>query len=203
MVAHVIDRRNAMLVHLAVADDAGLRAAIDAPLSHPVATDMVDALFRALDKEPSDDAIDGMILMLEGQDIGAASGLWETARITPAVLALACRKLIATHKFKKLLEPADLQEACCKAAASLQAASNKLDAFMREFLNVDAILLEFAHDEWEKSWLLPQYRPMLARVLDLHATHGPARDDWIELIEREEAKLALESPEPMPSLRSE
>jgi hypothetical protein len=49
-------------------------------------------------------------------------------------------------------------------------------------------------DEWEKPWLLPQYRPLLGRILDNHWSNAP-EDSAVEgLIVCEKAKLALPPP---------
>ena len=72
---------------------------------------------------------------------------------------------------------------------------------MEEFLDIDAIMLEFAHNEWERPWLLPQYRPLLKDILHLHdCTVRGSYDEFSELIERERAKLALDKPPEQPKL---
>ena len=69
--------------------------------------------------------------------------------------------------------------------------AGRVHSFLDEFREVDAILLEFAYDEWEKPWHLPQYRPLLSRVLQSHSCHDQG-DVFVELVDSERAKLALE-----------
>jgi hypothetical protein len=69
--------------------------------------------------------------------------------------------------------------------------------FQTEFIGFDAVLLEFAYDEWQKPWLLPQYRPLLPRILESHSGHDGG-DAFVELVDRELAKLALEKPPEQP-----
>jgi hypothetical protein len=168
-------------------------ASRDGYLKRPLATKMVDALFRGLRIKSDEDGVEGMLSMIESQRMGAVSGLWAPVDITPTVLALACQKLLNVHGFPHL-KPSDLHSACKDASSRIKWAYEDADEFVDEFVELDAVLLEFAHDEWEKPWLLPQYRPSLGRVLQQHSHRGTEGDAFAELVDREQAKLALEKP---------
>jgi hypothetical protein len=159
---------------------------------------MVNAMYKGLGVKPDGDTLEGMLSMFgaEASGIGDLIGMWKTVDITSTVLAIACRAIIAKHKFN-LIKPADLREACSDASRRLRNLAGRTESFLDEFREVDAILLEFAHDEWEQPWLLPQYRPLLPRVLRGHSAHAD-EGAFADLIDREQAKLALEKPPEQP-----
>jgi hypothetical protein len=180
---------------------------------------MVGALLRALDAKSDRDALLGMTYMLESDEIAIASGMWEPLRLTETSLALACSKLIAATATRFVPRPAELHAACVEARNNLlwaeQAARDLVDYTRR----CDAVMLEFAPDEWERPYLLkPELQTTRQRMLELHDIYGDGGVDWDwgddhpnafrEALEREKTKLALVScsasipdePEQMPRL---
>ena len=170
-------------------------------LEKPVGIAMVTALYHAVGVKLGDETagmVAGVLDMLEGDEIGRASGLWEPLNVTPAILALASRKLITTSVFPP--KPAELRTACKEARDKLFWAQKAADETCEIARKADAVLLEFHRDEWERPWLLPQYRPLLARMLSLHSAsayeYGHEGEDeeltpFERLIEAERAKLAI------------
>ena len=68
----------------------------------------------------------------------------------------------------------------------------------------DAVLLEFAPDEWRQPYLTATYQPVLPRMLALHDIYGDGTEDFDDedkpnamrdAVEREKATLALPTPE--------
>jgi hypothetical protein len=167
-------------------------------LARPLAARMIQALFRALNEKPTEEVIEGMLCMLEGEatGIGDTTGLWKSVQITPAALALACQKLIATVKFPP--RPSELLDACREASRKIMLAYARAVSFIESFEAMDRILLEFAYEEWEKPYLLPQYRPLLDRILVTHHAHAEEDSAFEKLVERAQENLALleEPPEP-------
>ena len=169
---------------------------------------MVGALLGAFGVKADKDLLGGMVDMLEGDEIAIASGLWKPLHVSPVGLALACRKLIATSP-PYPPKPPELYEACREAENSLGLAQQAADKVVDFVRRCDAVLLEFAHDEWERPYQTPEFRPLLPRMLDLHATWGDGSRAWNEagweddyknhpfsaLVRAEEDKLALPPPE--------
>src|SRR5262249_54762247 len=130
-----------------------------------------------------------------------ASDLWRPVETSPAVLALACRKLIASNTFTP--KAAELREACREAYCSLKWAFEAAEELINFVRRCDVLLLEFDHKEWERPYLTPQYRPILAKMLELHRSEGDGSAAWLEwyvgdspppplvsVIQAEQAKLA-------------
>ena len=162
-----------------------------------------------------DGLLKGMLDMIESDEIARATGgdwrlsndcdaasRWRPLELTPAVLSLACRKLIASQVFE--LKPAELRKACVEARRSMQSAYGAADDFCDRFLESDAILLLHNHEQWERPYLSKYYRPLLKRVLELHEESenywdGPRECEppspFQAAVEREQAKLALPKPE--------
>jgi hypothetical protein len=93
-------------------------------------------------------------------------------------LALACRELIKTSVYTP--RPVELLAACENSENHLRFAIyglNQLTEFIRK---CDAIVLEFAYSEWEKSYLTPELRPIVARMLFLHDIYGDGTNEWDE-----------------------
>jgi hypothetical protein len=174
------------------------------------AADMVRTFYRVVGgkSEESTAMLMGALDMIEANDIAAMSGLWEPLNVSPTVLALACRKLIAeTVKF--VPKPGELREACKEAERKLYWAYRGAQDLVERTREADAILLSFAHDEWERPYRTAGYRPILPRMLELHAEQGDDSVEWYEaacadegnshpfaqLVRAEQAKLALPAPE--------
>ena len=209
MVSYATKGREKLLARFGPAVSASevLAGALEVNLDRKVATAMVGTLLGAFAAKADMDLLAGMIDVLEGNEIADASGLWRSVQTSPAVLALACRKLIASNKFTP--KAAELREACHEAYCSLlwayEAAKELIDFTRR----CDVLLLEFDHKEWERPYLTPQYRPILAKMLELHRSEGDGSAEWLEwyiigegkppplvaVIEAEQAKLLPPPPE--------
>ena len=87
------------------------------PLKTKTAAAMVGALLTAFGMRANRFVIAGMVDLLEGDDVAVASELWRPVRASPASLALACRKLMATSTFPP--RPAELLAACREANYTL------------------------------------------------------------------------------------
>jgi hypothetical protein len=168
---------------------------------------MLSALYRRMGVKKSDESqglLEGSLDMFASDDIGRASGLWKPLNASPAILALACRKLIATAIYPP--KPAEVRAACEEARDLLSSAERVADRLVEDVRKADAILLQFDYDEWQRPWLTPQHRPALARMLELHSIYGDESEEFDfdepvhplrALVEREKARLAIEqSPEP-------
>jgi hypothetical protein len=177
---------------------------------------MVGTMLAAFGAKADKDVLAGMLDMLEGGDeiAGMLDDDQEIAqwrlplRISSAGLALACRSLIASVKFTP--KPAELREACRKAERQLKWAMEAAEQLVDFVRRCDAVLLEFDHDEWRRPYLVPQCRPILQRMLELHEICGDGSNAWqeakwndddqrihpfAELVKAEQAKLALPAPE--------
>ena len=131
---------------------------------------MVAALLGTFGAKSDKDLLAGMLDMLEGDEIAIASGLWHPLRVTPAMLAIACRKLIATATFPP--RPAELYAACREASRSLRSAHDACDGLCDYVRRLDAVLLQFAPEQWREPYLTAQYRPIVQRMLSLHECFG-------------------------------
>jgi hypothetical protein len=179
MVPYAREHRTKWLAQFgpAVAASSIITDALNVKLERKVATMMISTMLGAFGAKVETDVLIAMLDMLESNDVADASGLWTPVDTAPAVLSLACRKLIASNTFKP--KPAELREACREASNSLWSgldASNKLVDFVRR---CDVLLLEFDHDEWERPYLTPQYRLILPKMLELHESEGDGSDAWL------------------------
>jgi hypothetical protein len=207
-VPYAIEQRNKFLPKFAQADDA--RGVLNvacrwAPPDRKTASAMIGALLGAFGARADKDVLVGMLDMIESDQMGIASELWQPMHLSPAKLALACRKLIVTNKFPP--RAAELHEACCEADYKLAVAERTVDELVEHVRRHDAVLLAFARDEWERPYLTHQYRPVLDRMLELHAIWGIDSETWDQedddgnpldpfqaLVWAEQAKLALPEP---------
>jgi len=171
-------------------------------LERPVAVEMISTLFSAIGIKPGEDSagmLAGSLDMIESDEIARASGLWRPLAVSPAILALACRKLIATAKWVK---PCELRVACDEAGTNLMWAQQAADGLVDYVRRADAILLAFAPDEWRVPYQTPQFRPVLELMLEKHEIYGDGTDeaDWEDnqfraLVACERDKLlAIEAP---------
>jgi hypothetical protein len=180
MISYASKGRNKLLAKFGPAVSACevLTDVLYANLDRKVATAMVSTLLGAFAAKADMDVLTGMLDMLEGNEIADASGLWRSVQTSPAVLALACRKLIASNTFTP--KAAELREACREAYCSLLWASEAAHELADFTRRCDVLLLEFDHKEWERPYLTPQYRPILAKMLELHRLEGDGSDAWLE-----------------------
>ena len=166
-------------------------------LERAIAIDMLTGLYRALGVKAGDETeamVEGALSVLLSNDIALASELWRPLKLSPAILSLACRKLIATAIYQP--KPAEVHAACEDAGNNLLWAYQAADELREYVRRADAVLLQFAPDEWRQPYQTPQYRPALARMLELH--WGEDHDDdnqFMALVNRERRRLlAIEAP---------
>lgn len=163
------------------------------------AATIIASLYRALGAKPGDDPeglIEGSLdAILESDRLGRVTDAWKPIGATPAVVAIAAKKILQTAIFAP--KPAELAQACRDARHTLEGARGWCDSWLEDLQKADAILLEFAHDDWERPYLLPEHRPMLEPMLRAHyfadvvdeAYAGPFQ----EIVEREQAKYQIAS----------
>jgi hypothetical protein len=212
MVRHIGECRAKLLPLFAQANAARLSLveAIRKQVDHKLASAMVGQLLAGFAAKPDPAVLAAMVDMLQGDELAIASELWQPLHVSPAALALACRKLIATATF--VPKAAELHAACRDAANHLRWAYEAADKLIDFLRRCDVLLLEFDHDEWERPYLTPEYRPILQRMLDLHSIYGDGSDafgDWdydddgkpthplVALIIAEHAKIGIEWPRVM------
>jgi len=121
------------------------------------------------------DTLWAMINLIESDDIARALGEWKPLYVNPTTLALACQSLIARSTFPP--KPAELASACRKARNRVNGAVRFCEQLCEHAQRCDAVLLEFAPDEWRQAYAEPEYRKLvLPRMLDKHAIYGPRID---------------------------
>jgi hypothetical protein len=176
-----------------------------AGIDRNLAIDMLTTLYRSLGAKPDDGSLAAAIDMFESDALGVASGLWRPMNVTPAMLALACRSLINTCIFPP--KPAELRNACREADRAIGYACAAATNFREQVVEVDALLLMQAHDDWERPYLTERYRPILERMLYLHFcsdfyddkySDDPPFHPFVVAVDQERAKLALRAPQPEP-----
>jgi hypothetical protein len=122
------------------------------------------------------DVLAAMLDLLEGDDIASASELWRPVNATPAALALACRKLIATSKY--VPKPAEVLDAVREAQTELESAKQRCQEVIELLQIADAVMLEFApREEWIQPWQ-SHWRAGLGRMLALHEEYGDAHGQY-------------------------
>lgn len=147
------------------------------PVPRQLAIDMLSALLGAFGAKADRDIMLGMLDMLEGAELADATELWSPLRVSPVVLALACRQLIATATFPP--RAAELHNACGEANYTLGRAQGRCESLLGHVRRCDALLLEFDHTEWQRPYLQnPQYRPVQQRLLREHELRGNGSRDW-------------------------
>jgi hypothetical protein len=175
-----------------------LFSALTERLERDVALDMVSALYAAVGVKAGGDA-DGQVMavldMFESDALGAASDLWQPLNVTPAVLALACRKLITTTIYPP--KPAELYAACREVRCKITWAVETCEDVVDTIVEADALLLRHARDEWRQPYETELFRPVLRRMLELHnITCLDESDPFAKAIDEEQARLLLPPPEP-------
>lgn len=168
------------------------------PLERRVALRMVGVLLELLGVKDDPVALAAMVHLLEADGLARASRLWKPINVSPAALALAATKLIASQVFA--LKAAELAEACREAVKTMRKAEAACEALVDYVRKADAVLLAFAPDQWRVPWLMPEFRPILPRMLELHEIYGDGSEsfDWGRpsafgaAVERVRAELAPE-----------
>jgi hypothetical protein len=174
---------------------------------------MIGAMLGAFGAKADPVVMAGMLDMIESEELGIATGLCQPMHLSAESLAIACRTLIANNKF--IPKPAELHEACREAYRKLAAAFKTAEDLVMFVRRCDALLLEFAHDEWERPYLLSKYRQVLESMLELHSIYGNGtkefaawEQEWergkeihpfLALVRAEKAKLALPAPSAEPA----
>jgi hypothetical protein len=168
---------------------------------------LVAIMLGAFAVKPDEGVLNGMLDVLESDEVATVTGL-EPLHVSLVGLVMACRKLIRMSKFTP--KPAELAEACLETERELWRARVGTERLEQYLQKRDAILLEFDHDEWERPYQTPQYRPILRRMLELHDTYGDGSEKWDEqewdddgnplypfarLVKAEQHKLPPEEPE--------
>ena len=133
--------RNVGLCDFLAADAATrqLSNALSGGIERPVAIAMLTALYRRLGEKMNEEGkgkVEGAMYMLESDDIGRASGLWKPIEVTPAILALACLKLINTSVYSP--KPAEVRAACEEARNTLWQAYRVADKLFKQVCKADA-----------------------------------------------------------------
>jgi hypothetical protein len=173
-----LDSRNKLLRYFNAADQAHNLIAYNnhAGIERNIAAAMISAMLGALGAKGDKEALGGMIELIEGDAVARATGLWQPLNVTPTILAIACRKLIATSKY--VPKPVELAEACREAGGEVARAERYCEELADHVRRCDAMLLEFAPAQWREPYRLPQYETVVQRMLELHETWGNGDDEF-------------------------
>jgi hypothetical protein len=154
-----------------------LRAARERPLDPKVVTPMIVATVKAFGgakalggESAVKETMRAIIDVLTGDAIAMTTEMWLPVLATVPALALACRSLIATKTF--VPKPCEFADEVRKAAMTLWAAETRCEAVVDYVRSVDAVLLEFAPEQWREPYLTEEFRPALPRMLELHDAIG-------------------------------
>jgi hypothetical protein len=180
------EMRNKLLPYFVAANQAhNLIAANNSiGIERKIAVAMVSAMLGALGAKGDKEALGGMIELIEGDAVARATGLWQPLNLTPAILAIACRKLIATSKF--VPKPTELADACREAGREVARAECFCDELVDSVRRSDALLLEFAPDQWRAPYQLPQYQAIVQRMLELHETWGNGDEQFFAFADEDD-----------------
>lgn len=204
---NALPARNDWLPLFAQADAARLTLfnALWTRLGRVTAIEMVTKLYASLGvaKDSRREMAKAVVEMFENDDIVRATARawddrddplcgWQPVRATPTTVALACRMLVATHKFEP--RPAEVRAAVQEASRRIEHAHARASEFCDMFIAVDAILLQHARADWHAPYA-KQYRPVLDRVLELHLIEHDDDSPLAQLVRAEQRKLVLPKPE--------
>ena len=117
------------------------------------------------------------------------------------MLALAVRKLMHTEKWGP--KPSEVGEACREAREAINEHRKWMHNWLEHVRMADSVLLEFAHDEWERPYLEEGMHRERDRMLYWHGLQRYMDKEYIyrkdspfyKLVECEQTKL-LTPPEP-------
>jgi hypothetical protein len=147
-----------------------------APLDRPGAVKMLTALLEGFGVKDDKGAVTAMLDVLEADELGRATKLWAPIEASPAALALASKKLSVTAVFTP--RPAELANAVREAAKVIRRAADVCDRLVDMVRKADAVLLEFDYARWREPYRMPQFGPVLPKMLDLHEVYGDGSTDF-------------------------
>jgi hypothetical protein len=160
------------------------------PVQRSQAIDMLSVLLRAFGAKNNDAALFAMVDMFASAGDVAAGRMERPLYVSAVSLALACRELIA-NKERFAPQPAEVAEACREADRHIRFAQIRCEQVVNRVRRSDAVLLEFAPEQWCEPYLTPQYRPMVQRMLELHWDKGNSDDEFdpgLEWVDESEEK---------------
>jgi hypothetical protein len=211
-----VERRAALLPHFAAADEAActLYRALTTRIEHSVAVTMLGHAYAALGIKPKRAMLEAVADLIFADDVAHATGWpmartpdgervtpWEPLNATPLTVALGCRMIVGSARFEP--KPSEIRQAIIDARTEVRSAASVAEGYRDAVLQLDRILLMNAREQWERPYLSKQYRPLLARVLELHQPSifdDDEPSDFRKLIWAEQAKLALPPPDTKPPL---
>jgi hypothetical protein len=126
--------------------EAALRTALLEKIAPSAARAMLIHLFKSGGRKPGENAeslLAACIAMFgEGEQIGAAIGLWKAIPNQPCVLALAVERLIRTSTFQPV--PCELRKACRLAYEKLENKWRAAAGWLAELQEAEDVLRKFA-----------------------------------------------------------
>src|SRR4029077_10006986 len=122
--------------------------------------------------------------------LGKLIDSWRPVKVTPTVLMIAAQQILQTAIFPP--KPAEIVKICREVRKKLENAHALCNRWLDDLQKADAVLLEFAPEQWLRPYLLPQYQNALLAMLQAHQYAG--MDDktyagnFQKLVEREQSK---------------
>lgn len=150
------------------------------------ALQLVAAFMAAMQFSGTDEAsLDGFVAaVIDGAAVAAATELWQPVSISPAILAMAALDLMCTReRFKPL--PAELYAACCRAAGKLAEAHERCRKVIAQCRDADAVLLQFARDEWARPYQQTEFKRAYQLMIEAHVAKERRDDDFEAALSRE------------------
>lgn len=204
-----IEYRDAWLPQFQAADVAActLYRALTTPIGHRPAAAMISQMYAAIGVKPKRPMLEAVLDLVFADDVVRACGwplpqpeaepvAWEPINATPTTVSLAARMLIASARFEP--RPSEVRQAVIHAGRQVTMAQQEAARLRDAVLELDAVLLQRDHDEWQRPYLTKRFRPLLERMLALHFNNCDGGDDdqspFTQLVRAEQAKLALPAP---------
>ena len=85
-------------------------------------------------------------LALLSDELGKQTGSWRPVKATPVTLLIAAQQILQTAIFPP--KPAEIVKACREVRKKLQNAHTLCNRWLDDLQNADAILLDFAPEQW-------------------------------------------------------
>lgn len=131
--------------------------------------------------------LEGALTALLSDELGKQTGSWRPVKATPVTLLIAAQQILQTAIFPP--KPAEIVKACREVRKKLQNAHTLCNRWLDDLQNADAILLEFAPEQWVRPYTLPQYQDALLAMLQAHQYAGMDDQTYAgnfqKLVERE------------------